>query len=258
MSFELHTVNAVTDLGELSGAAHSHRFLCDDENDYIVKFVENNNKIAINELVGGLIALNLDLPTPIKVLVNIPTEVIDESDLLPARNIQPILHIGSQELANEYEDFRKLGEIKLKTRKLINLDAFYGVKVFDNLVLNGDRNNPGNNMFAILPRNKMRYTVIDFSHCFTGENWTAENLEKQQKNKNVVNNFPFIENMLKDSEQFEPWLGKVESFDDGLIDSIFESVPNEWNVSENEKTIMSQFLKTRKDIVRNIILKKKE
>jgi len=32
--FTIPTINAITDLGRLGGAAASHRFFCDDQNDY--------------------------------------------------------------------------------------------------------------------------------------------------------------------------------------------------------------------------------
>lgn len=220
-----------------------------------MKFYDPSNKIAVNELVAGSIALNLGLPTPNKSLVNISTQVIEESQELISRQIRTTPHIGSEELAKEYDDFKKLGEEKLKNKQLINPEAFFGVVVFDNWVLNNDRNNPGNNMFAILHRDKMRYAVVDFSHCFTDYKWNLDALKSKQTQETLVGNFPFIQQRLSEPKKFEPWIKKVEKFDGDLIDEILNSIPDEWKFEEKEKAVMSEFLKTRKDIVRKVILK---
>lgn len=253
MSFELKTVNAVTDLGKKPGAAGGHRFLCDDENDYVVKFVDTGNKIAINEIVAGSLALNLELPTPNKILVNIPQEVIDESPELSGRGISSITHIGSKGLPDIYGDFKKIKESQIQDMTLTNTDALYGVTVFDNWVCNKDRNNLGNNMVGLLPRNKIRYAAIDYSHCFLDQNWTAEILNTHVDLRDLMSNFPFIQNKISNTECFEPWIEKIETFEESKINSILGSIPTSWNFVQNEQAAMLNFLKSRRNIIRDII-----
>ena len=58
------TVNAIRDQGPVGkGGSGSHFFSCDDEKEYIVKFADMT-KTAVNELVGGSLALKINLPTP--------------------------------------------------------------------------------------------------------------------------------------------------------------------------------------------------
>ena len=261
MEFNIKTVNAITDLGKLKGAAGGHRFICDDDNDYVVKFVDFNNKIAINELVAGSLALELGLPTPNKVLVHISKEVIEDSPELMTRQGQlthlcSVLHVGSKGLPALYEDYEKLGEEKLRDKKLLNPEAMYGIVAFDNWLLNGDRNNVGNNMFGILPRDKIRYVAIDFSHGIASENWSATTLTGLMKSENPVPNFPFIENRLTDFSGFKDWIQNIEHFKDDRIESFLNSIPPEWKFDEKDKAILSDFIKTRRNIVCKVISKR--
>lgn len=60
----LPTVNAIRDLGLVGrGGSGAHFFSCDDNKEYVVKFVDNT-KTAVNELVGSSLALKIRLPTP--------------------------------------------------------------------------------------------------------------------------------------------------------------------------------------------------
>lgn len=262
MEFNIKTVTAVTDLGKLKGAAGGHRFICDDDNDYIVKFVDFNNKIAVNELIAGSLALELELPTPSKVLVHIPKEVIEDSPDLVTRQGQlahlcSVLHIGSKGLPQQYEDFEKLSEERLQGMKLLNPEAMYGIVAFDNWLLNGDRNNNGNNMIGILPRNKMRYVAIDFSHGIVSESWSVAALTGAINSENSVPNFPFIENRLPNFSGFDKWIQNIEQFKDGRIEAILNSVPPEWKLDSNDKAILSGFIKARRNIVSKVISKRK-
>ncbi len=251
--FTIRTVNAITDMGKLGGAAGSHRFLCDDENDYIVKFVNPQNKIAINELVAGSIATELGLPTPGKVLVNISQEVIEDSEGLADQLIPLNPHIGSNVLPKEGEDFKKFSEGKLNEMKLTNVESLYGIVAFDNWIHNTDRNNKGNNMITFLPRTKIRLVMIDFSHCFGGDNWTGDILNQIRDQDAPISNFPYIQRQLTDNSKFEQWIQKIENFQNERIDDILNCIPNTWNFDEAEKTILANFLQTRRGMVRRII-----
>lgn len=103
MSTKLITINAIRDLGRVrKGGSNAHFFLCDDGNEYLVKFVDSGQtKTAINELVGGSLALKLNLPTPNTVLVNVSQDIIQLSDELRQRNILVGTHIGFQRLPKD-------------------------------------------------------------------------------------------------------------------------------------------------------------
>ena len=237
----------------MTGGAGSHRFLCDDENDYVVKFVNPQNKIAINELVVGSIATDLELATPGKVLVNVSKEVIEDSEDLPEQLLDMNPHIGSTVLPKEGEDFDKFADDKLNEMKLTNHEELYGFVALDNWIHNTDRNNRGNNMIIFLPRNKIRLVMIDFSHCFGGDNWTGDILNQIRDQDAPISNFPYIQRQLTDNSKFEHWIQKIENFQNERIDDILNCIPDTWNFDEAEKTILANFLQTRRGMVRRII-----
>jgi len=243
-------------MGGLRGAAASHRFVCDDENDYVVKFVNPQNKIAINELVAASIAIDLELPTPGKVLVNISREVIEDSEGLNEQLIELSPHIGSTVLPKEGEDFDKFSDEKLNEMKLTNAESLYGIVAFDNWIHNTDRNNRGNNMITFLPRTKIRLVMIDFSHCLGGNNWDSDALNQIKDKVEPVNNLPYIKNQLTDISKFEQWIQKIENFKDERIDEILNFIPDTWGFIKEEKDALADFLKTRKALVRRIITEK--
>ncbi|MGI0082325.1 MAG: HipA family kinase, partial [Nitrosopumilaceae archaeon] len=207
---------------------------------------------AVNELVSGSLALKLGLPTLDIVFVNLPQDIIQLSDDLRQRNIQSGLHIGFKRLPEDVLDFTYLNDDMLLDKTLVNRDELYGVVNFDNWVLNTDRNNQGNNMIEFLPQNQIRYIMIDFGHCFTGNNWNQD-LQNAINRQDLMGVFDFIRRQLISINEFEKWFVTIESMNDTEIDSIVDSIPSAWNLSQNEKSILLELIKNRKHLVRNII-----
>lgn len=251
-------VNAMRDLGSVGkGASNAHFFYCDDGNEYLVKFIESNpTKTAINELVGGSLALKIKLPTPDISLVNISQNLIDLSDKLKQRNIPTGNHIGIKRLPKDTLDFQYLTDDMLIDKTLGNNDALYGVVNFDNWVLNTDRNNPGNNMIEFLPNKKIKYHMIDFGHCFTGSTWN-QGLEQSKNNENLMAIFPFIRRWLINIDGFDSWFKAIECMPDNEIDEIVNSIPLSWNLQSSEKDVLLNIIKNRKHLVRKIIYNNK-
>lgn len=57
-------------------------------------------------------------------------------------------------------------------------------------------------MIEFLDDNKMRYIVIDFGHCFTGNAWT-ESLRNSRVNNNLMPIFWFVKSHIKVFDEFE-------------------------------------------------------
>jgi len=235
------------------GGSGARFFLCDDDQEYVVKFVEAQTKTTVNEWVAGSLALQINLPTPNIVQVNISKEIIELSDALKKRNIQSGLHVGIERLPKEVSwDFQYVNDKMLVGKTLVNADDLYGVITFDNWVLNSDRNNQGNNMIQILNDSQMKFIMIDFGHCFTNNTWDQK-LNEVKNSENLVPIFPFIKNRLIDFKEFEKWISIIEQFDENTIKRIIESVPKSWNLSENERVLLLDFIKSRKQLIRQII-----
>lgn len=249
----MNTVTAIRDLGKVdTGGSNAHFFLCSDQKEYVVKFVESGKKTTVNELVGGTLAWSLKLPTPRIVKVMITEGLINLQDELKKRNIPAGFHIGIERLPSSAWSFNYPIEEKLHDKTLINTSELYGVIGFDNWVINTDRDNKGNNMIDFLPNNKIKYMMIDFGHCFTNNEWN-ENLQNSINSTNMMGVFNFIKRHVRDFVDFEYWIKEIESFQDNVIDSIVSNVPDTWNLSPNERAILLNFIISRKRLIRAIV-----
>lgn len=253
-------LNVIRDLGPTKkGGSGSHYFLCEDENEYVVKFSDSTLKTTTNELAAGAIAIKLKLPTSQIILVNLPEVIILEStDDLRNRKIQPGLHIGFKKLPDKTWDFDYWKDEMWKTKTLVNKDDLYGVVSFDNWLLNTDRNNSGNNMLQILSDNEIRYWMVDFSHCFLHNNWTEVELKGKKDQQELVDIFPFIQNQINKFEDFDKWLQAIENFKDLEIDYIVNVIPRNWPLSDSERKTMLEIVKHRKGLVRKNITNNRE
>lgn len=247
-------VNAVRDLGRVGkGGSHSHFFSCDDGNEYLVKFAAPApNKTVINELVGGALALLLNLPAPEIALVQIPPSIVALSDL-QRRGIAAGLHLGIRRLPRDCWDFDTLPPDFLGRNTLINVDQLYGVITFDNWLLNTDRNNSGNNMLQLLPKNQMRYVMIDFGHCFGGDSWN-ESLAGQEDNNNLMPFFPYFLGHINRLTNFEAWFMSLERLPDSEIESVLSRIPTTWSLTAGEKQVLLNLIKHRRYLPRSIII----
>ncbi len=207
----LQIVSAITDLGHIKGLSGAHFFSCDDNKEYIVKFVDGT-KTAVNEIVGGSLALKIGLPTPNLALVNVNQDIIKFSSDLSQRNIREGVHIGFSRLPTNTEDFHLLNNQSFVTKTLENEQDLYGVICFDNWVLNVDRNNVGNNMIEALAHNKIRYYMVDFGHCFTGNGWD-EGIENSKDNLQLTDLLQFFYQYIKDFGKFEIWFSTIKMKD---------------------------------------------
>jgi len=248
----LETVRAVRDLGAVDTGGSKARFVyCDDGKEYVVKFVEGGRKTPINELVGGKLALTIDLPSPNIVKVEITESFLNLFSELRTR-IQAGLHIGIERLSSDTWSFNYPIEDRLRDKTLINAKQLYGVICFDNWTYNDDRDNKGNNMIEFLSDNKMKYIMIDFGHCFTDHVWDENILRNKRDSMYIMRVFDFIKRRVADFK-FEDWFTIIENFPDITIDSIVDEIPKSWNLSANEKNALLEFIKNRKHLIRKII-----
>jgi hypothetical protein len=248
-------INAIRDLGRVKGASGAHFFGCDDDNEYIVKFA-NIGKTTVNEFVCSSLAFKINLPTPSMALINVSKSLIDSSADLAQRNIKDGIHIGFNRLPDNVCDFSQLENKTIESRSLENPGDLYGVICFDNWVLNTDRNNPGNNMVEFLPYNKMRYYIVDFGHCFTGDSWDGT-LKNSKNITQLMGVFEFFRTHVNDISVFEKWFNSIEIIGDPEMDTLIDYIPDSWNLPMEEKTVLNDIIKYRRGLIRQIIINNK-
>jgi len=253
-------VNAKTDLGPTGkGGSGSHYFLCNDNQEYVVKFDLSKQKTIINELVGGSLAGEIKLPAPEVVIVNITKEFFDTAtEELKKKKVQVGKHIGITRLPKKTWDFDYWKDDMLKPKTLTNQNDLYGVISFDNWVINTDRNNQGNNMLELLENDQVRYWMVDLGHCFLDNNWTIERLKKEAEQEKLMDVFPYIKERIDTLEDFSTWFKSIEKMEKKKINEIVDSVPPSWPLSKEEKSLLINLIQLRRKYPRNIICSKQE
>jgi hypothetical protein len=241
-------VTAVRDLKLRKGATKSHAFECDDGRTYCVKF-RDGTRTVINEHVGYGLAGLLGLLVPESSFVVVPQELIDASDDLRMRGIAAGVHHGSLWLEGCVE-FRMTS----MSQPLANGDRLPGLVVFDNLVLNWDRNNPGNNLLQTTAAGEYEYRAVDFDEILAGPRWTIETMHLMEATSHLMSLFPVIALSVKGLGSFSPWLEEIEAIPEEAVRQILSEVPASWEISEGEKAVISEFILTRKALVRGILV----
>ena len=244
-------VTAVRDLNLKKGTTRSHAFECDDGRTYCVKF-KDGTRAVINEHVGYALARFLELPVPESRHVLVPQELIDASDDLRNRGIAAGVHHGSLWLDGCVEF-----SMTSVNPPLANADVLPGLVVLDNLILNWDRNNVGNNLLQTMADGCLEYRTVDFDEILAGPRWTLETMDMVKTTSNLMSLFPVIARSVKDLGSFSPWLEKVEAISMEMVGQVLSEVPSSWEIGEGEKAAISEFILTRKARVRGVLMANK-
>ena len=83
---------------------------------------------------------------------------------------------------------------------------------------------------------------LDASMAFGGEKWREERLEwiPRHFKKGAI----YLEEIISDSTQCEPWLDRVDSVTTPLLSQILDTVPSDWPVKQSFVAATMNFLTT--------------
>ncbi len=249
-------VKAVRDVGVFRGATGPHIMECDDGSTYLVKF-SGGSRTAVNEHVGQTLAQLVRLPAPRSALVEISAEVIAHSSDLKNRVIAPGLHQGSELVPNASDLSALAGRHKGLDEDLLNWEVLPGTVCLDNWILTEDRDRPENHLVQAVPGG-FRYHMVDFSHSFTGPNWTADSLDQGSFVRILVPALPQVAAAVRGTSSLETFLGRIERVTDSAIEEIASGIPAAWNVTGEERVTLIRFLETRRGLLRNVLVSNRE
>jgi hypothetical protein len=211
---------------------------------YVVKTLGNKDgpKVLINEFVCYKLAKLLDLPIPDAALVHINKEIIDSSPKLIELGVRPGWHFGSQVIK------KATTSIQPPMLKLIqNTEDIPSIILFDQIIYNEDRTlNKGN---LLLDLKEKKLLIIDHSHVFKiGAIWDKTQLELiNQDGLCLVKDFHGhnYKVLLKYVNGFNPFnkiMQRIETISKVDLEWCFYEIPEEWNLSNDDRNALMDFL----------------
>jgi hypothetical protein len=226
------------------GTAHVIHF--SDGINYVVKWNAVNQireKEVVNEYVIGKLAELLSLPTIPFRLVYITEEFIQKTPELQSKkfNYSPGYQYGCVFIENSlaFEDVRNSPPTKEQVK---NRDMLAGITVFDQWVVNTDRGTL-NVLLEKVDKDGFYVYMIDHGRCFPGRyQWSAKTLGMKEEYKYHWPFYSWAFSLLDNHTELTEFVEKIENLSPDLIYNVIQSIPNNWNVSTEDKDALYKFL----------------
>ncbi|HXR98464.1 MAG TPA: HipA family kinase [Terriglobales bacterium] len=251
-------IQAVEHIRGMRGGAQSHLMRASDDHYYVVKFTNNpqHRRVLANEWLVARLARRMGLPVPEMALVDVAPDVVAGSPGLHFRvagKVVPCdsgLQFGSRlPTADPHAPiYDYLPEEALEL--VANLDDFIGMLVLDKWTCNCN----GRQVIycRVAPRRQLKVFMVDQGFCFDGGSWKFPDSPLRgvfSRNR--------VYNGVRGLDSFEPWLTRVEMFDEASIYAAGEEVPPEWYGAWDDMQRLLEHLIKRRTIVRDLLLEVK-
>lgn len=227
------------------GKGVTNPFLAESSNGfYVVKNKENPDgpRTLVNEYFCYKFAKLLNIPIPEAALLRITKNEIDNDPNLQKLGVGPGLHFGSK-LVERAEPSIQEPLVKL----IVNKEDIPSIVLFDQIIYNDDRAiNPGN---LLIDLSEKLILAIDHSHTFKiGAIWDATQLR-------LINETPLclVENFKKKNYKiliryiyghspFNKILSRLNMLTKDDILKCTEGIPVEWNLNDEDRTALVEFI----------------
>jgi hypothetical protein len=223
---------------KMSGGAQAHLIAASDLKYYVVKFINNpqHRRVLVNELLSSLLLSHLSLPTPPVALVALDAEFIHENSdayiqgkhqrLSPSVGLQFGSSYPGSPLKDVVYDF--LPDVILA--RVVNLEAFVGMLVFDKWVGNADsrqciflRSETGCTDHATSKELQFRLQFIDNGGAFDGQRWRFVD-----SREGGLYFRPAVYSSVHGWADLESGIEEIRSLSEKAITSGFDQLPSEW------------------------------
>jgi hypothetical protein len=212
---------------------------------YVVKFKNNPKglRVLVNEFVAGELARLLELPVA-------PFKVVQFSSKEKHSNSLRSLHdtnSGHQFCSQFIPHSFGLPKNPPPKHLISNRKDIVGLIFFDYWIANKDRHR-NNILLKPLPNGTYYVYLIDHSHCFPGNYlWTKQSLQKGPKKLKSRLVHHWVASLLEDRYELEECIKKIMSIPKEKIAHIIFSIPEDWEVSPDERAALYHYLiKTQK------------
>lgn len=241
---QISTVRATAYMGEVRAGTTKPFYLDCNGVTYVAKVIDDDvgHKHLVNEYVCYCLAKILEIPIPDAALIQLDNNIINSTDFLKVRNIKSNLLFGSKLIQSSQTNIAPpFLEI------IINKEDIPSIILFDQIIFNDDRaTNKGN---LIIDFKKKTLNAIDHTHVFKdGALWSSSSLRSINENKEyLVRNFDgkyykMLLRYVSGNSPFAKILRIISSLKKEQIIEIVENIPDEWNISSDEKLALIDFL----------------
>jgi hypothetical protein len=233
---------------KLEGKSNAHLITFDDGRNYVVKFFQEGfEKTLPNEWVSYCLARYLGLPVPFAQIVEIPQTFISEIPEL------------SQMAASQYQ-FASLyvpgcldGHQVSDVPGIVNQEILAGIIVFDYWLNNGDRTRK-NILLEEESADSYRLWMIDQAEIMGSYNWQLSDLEKLSNKMIKSATHKLMASFVEDESEFANFIELIQTIPIFLIEEIVSIIPDDWQVSKDEKkAIVTTLVKRRKKLLPKVI-----
>lgn len=236
---------------QLEGKSNAHLITFSDGNDYVVKYFQPGfEKSLPNEWVAYCLARFLELPIPYGRIVDIPTEFSCKVPELAS------LSGAKYQFASLYKPYCQDGHQALDITNLTNGSAqLSGIILFDHWICNTDRTRK-NILLHEDDSNSHKLWMIDHAEVFGTYNWALPDLENLSTNLLKSATHQIMTLFIEDEDYFAEQLEIIQTIPVLLMEEIVELIPEEWDVSKEEKKAMvSTLIRRRKKVLPELMQK---
>ncbi len=234
----------------LEGKSNAHLMTFNDGKDYVVKYFQPGfEKTLPNEWIAYCLGRFLGLPIPFGQIVEIPKEFSSQIPELSQ------MSMTNYHFASLYIPDCLNGHQIPHIPNLINQQALAGIILFDYWLCNRDRTRKNILLREEIPPSYQLY-IIDHAEIFGSYNWLHPNLEVLPEEIMKSATHQLMASFIKEKNYFAEQLELIQTIPTHLLDEIVALMPDEWNVSKEERRmIVSTLIKRRKDTLPELMRK---
>ncbi|WP_227937953.1 HipA family kinase [Alkalihalobacillus deserti] len=228
---------------------NAHLITFDDGNDYVVKlYKETERKALINEWVAYCFARFLRLPIPYSYLVEIPKEFFDK---IPKSTDTKYT---SKQFASKYINNCKNGH-EVNVTNITNYSNLAKIIVFDYWLYNVDRTRKNILLQENTPTSHYCW-IIDNADSFGSISWTINDLENRPQTIIESATHQMLAKHVKKEKDFKKAIQLIQVIPTQLIEEIVSSIPEDWNLSSDEKQELIKTLNFRRYFTLHLLIEK--
>ncbi len=224
----------------LEGKSNAHLITFSDGRDYVVKFFQQGfEKTLANEWVAYCLARYLGLPVPYARLVEIPHEF---SSMVPdlAQMSDTQYQFASVYVPDSFD-----GHQVTSIAKITNHQTLAAIIVFDYWLSNRDRTRKNILLHEEEP-NGYQLWIIDQAEIFDSYNWNLAEIENLPAEIMKSATHQIMASFIEDEQDFFEQIEIIQTLPIYLIEEIVALIPDDWEVTREERKAMVSILVTRR------------